>query len=167
MVTKKMTINIPSGLAARPAAILVQVASQYESSIYIECEEKKINGKTDTDVEREGIVYVDDKNGWYTYQKSLKIFEITKNTFRYYNSIHINQTITPLLQFDIRHVCNIKISTNKMLKLKYDKIVFAFVIYLDYSNNEFFEFGVDDLNIGVDFIKVLTLIMNYHEDMNN
>ena len=26
MVTKKMTINIPSGLAARPAAILVQVA---------------------------------------------------------------------------------------------------------------------------------------------
>ena len=46
MVTKKMTINIPSGLAARPAAILVQVASQYESSIYIECEEKKINAKS-------------------------------------------------------------------------------------------------------------------------
>jgi hypothetical protein len=55
-----------------------------------------------------------------------------------------------------------------MLKLKSDnKIVFAFVIYLDYSCNEFFEFGVDDLNIGVDFIKVLTLIMNYHEDINN
>ena len=46
MVTKKITINIPSGLAARPAAILVQVASQYESSIYIECEEKKINAKS-------------------------------------------------------------------------------------------------------------------------
>jgi len=38
-------------------------------------EEKKINGETDTDVEREGIVYVDDKNGNYAYQKSLKIFE--------------------------------------------------------------------------------------------
>lgn len=38
-------------------------------------DEKKINGETDTDVEREGIVYVDDKNGRYTYQKSLKIFE--------------------------------------------------------------------------------------------
>lgn len=38
-------------------------------------EEKKINGKTDTDVEREGIVYVDDKNGRYVYQKTLKIFE--------------------------------------------------------------------------------------------
>lgn len=46
MVTKKMTINIPSGLAARPAAILVQVASQYESSIYIECEAKRINAKS-------------------------------------------------------------------------------------------------------------------------
>ena len=46
MVTRKMTINIPSGLAARPAAILVQVASQYESSIYIECESKRINAKS-------------------------------------------------------------------------------------------------------------------------
>ena len=45
MVTKKITINIPNGLEARPAALLVQVASQYESSIYIECEEKKINAK--------------------------------------------------------------------------------------------------------------------------
>ncbi len=46
MVTKKMTIKIPNGLEARPAAILVQVASQYDSSIYIECEEKKINAKS-------------------------------------------------------------------------------------------------------------------------
>lgn len=37
--------------------------------------EKKINGETDTEEEREGIVYVDDKNGRYVYQKSLKIFE--------------------------------------------------------------------------------------------
>ena len=46
MVTKKITIKIPSGLDARPAALLVQVASQYESSIYIECEEKKNNAKS-------------------------------------------------------------------------------------------------------------------------
>lgn len=46
MVTKKITIKIPNGLDARPAALLVQVASQYESSIYIECEEKKINAKS-------------------------------------------------------------------------------------------------------------------------
>lgn len=37
--------------------------------------EKKINGKTDTDVDEDGVVYVDDKNGWYVYQKNLKIFE--------------------------------------------------------------------------------------------
>ena len=46
MTTKKMTINIPSGLEARPVAFLVQVASKFESSIYIECENKKVNAKS-------------------------------------------------------------------------------------------------------------------------
>lgn len=46
MVTKKMTIKIPTGLEARPVAVLVQIASQFESSIYIECEEKKVNAKS-------------------------------------------------------------------------------------------------------------------------
>lgn len=41
MVSKSMTINIPKGLEARPVALLVQVASQYESSIYVEIQEKK------------------------------------------------------------------------------------------------------------------------------
>ena len=48
-------------------------------------EEKKINGETDTEVEREGIVYVDDRNGRYVYQKSLKIFE--NAAFEYTNKI--------------------------------------------------------------------------------
>lgn len=46
MIAKEMTIKIPTGLEARPVALLVQVASQYESSIYIECEEKKVNAKS-------------------------------------------------------------------------------------------------------------------------
>lgn len=46
MVTKKISIKIPTGLEARPVALLVQVASQYESSIYVECEEKKVNAKS-------------------------------------------------------------------------------------------------------------------------
>lgn len=46
MTTRKITINIPSGLEARPVALLVQVASKFESSIYIECEEKKVNAKS-------------------------------------------------------------------------------------------------------------------------
>ena len=48
-------------------------------------EEKKINGETDTDIAGEGIVYVDDKNGRYTYQKSIKIFE--NAAFEYTNKI--------------------------------------------------------------------------------
>ena len=46
MVSKSMTITIPKGLEARPVALLVQVASQYESSIYVEIQEKKVNAKS-------------------------------------------------------------------------------------------------------------------------
>ena len=46
MVSKSMSINIPKGLEARPVALLVQVASQYESSIYVEIQEKKVNAKS-------------------------------------------------------------------------------------------------------------------------
>ena len=46
MTTKQILINIPTGLEARPVAVLVQVASKFESSIYIECEEKKVNAKS-------------------------------------------------------------------------------------------------------------------------
>jgi len=46
MMTKKITIKIPNGLEARPVAVLVQVASQYESRIYVECEDKKVNAKS-------------------------------------------------------------------------------------------------------------------------
>ena len=46
MISKSMTINIKKGLEARPVALLVQVASQYESSIYVEIQEKKVNAKS-------------------------------------------------------------------------------------------------------------------------
>jgi len=49
--------------------------------------EKKINGNDEegTKVEREGIVYVDDKEGRYVYLKKLKIFE--NAAFEYTNKI--------------------------------------------------------------------------------
>ncbi len=47
--------------------------------------ERKINGETNTDIDREGIVYVDDKNGRYVYQKNLRIFE--NATFEYTTKI--------------------------------------------------------------------------------
>lgn len=46
MIKKEITIQIPNGLEARPVALLVQVASQYKSTIYVESEEKKVNAKS-------------------------------------------------------------------------------------------------------------------------
>ena len=46
MITKTMTIHLQSGLEARPVALLVQIASQYESQIYVENGTKKINAKS-------------------------------------------------------------------------------------------------------------------------
>ena len=34
------------GMEARPVALLVQVASQFESNIYVEVEDKKVNAKS-------------------------------------------------------------------------------------------------------------------------
>ena len=41
MIKKSMTIQLQSGLEARPVALLVQVASQHECSIYVEAANKK------------------------------------------------------------------------------------------------------------------------------
>lgn len=46
MVKKTVTVELASGLEARPVAMLVQVASQYESSIYVEIDSKKVNAKS-------------------------------------------------------------------------------------------------------------------------
>lgn len=46
MTKRDMTIKLASGLEARPVAMLVQVASQYESSIYIETDNKRVNAKS-------------------------------------------------------------------------------------------------------------------------
>ena len=46
MVTKNMTIESKTGLEARPVAVFVQIASQFESSIYVEHDSKKVNAKS-------------------------------------------------------------------------------------------------------------------------
>lgn len=46
MTEKSITIQLTEGLQARPVAMLVQVASQHESSVYIEAEGKKVNAKS-------------------------------------------------------------------------------------------------------------------------
>ena len=46
MITKTIPVGIPAGLEAHPVAMLVQVASQYESGIYIEDGSRKVNAKS-------------------------------------------------------------------------------------------------------------------------
>ena len=47
MVAKEIEIKLAGGLEARPVAMLVQVASQYESSVYIQTNEnKRVNAKS-------------------------------------------------------------------------------------------------------------------------
>ena len=46
MIKKPITIRISNGLEARPVAMLVQVASQYESEIYVESGKRKVNAKS-------------------------------------------------------------------------------------------------------------------------
>ncbi len=46
MIEKSIEIQLTSGLEARPVAVLVQVASQFESSVYLESEGRKVNAKS-------------------------------------------------------------------------------------------------------------------------
>ena len=46
MTEKKIMVKIASGLEARPVALFVQVASQFQSSIYVAMQNKKVNAKS-------------------------------------------------------------------------------------------------------------------------
>ena len=46
MLKKTITIRLENGLEARPVAMLVQIASQYDSSVYVEVKNKKVNAKS-------------------------------------------------------------------------------------------------------------------------
>ena len=46
MIKKPITVNLSTGLEARPVAQLVQVASQFNSEIYVEVGEKNVNAKS-------------------------------------------------------------------------------------------------------------------------
>lgn len=46
MISKEVTIKNRAGIHARPAALLVQTANEFESQIYFEKENNRINGKS-------------------------------------------------------------------------------------------------------------------------
>lgn len=46
MTEKKIKVKIASGLEARPVALFVQAASQFQSSVYVKVNEKRVNAKS-------------------------------------------------------------------------------------------------------------------------
>lgn len=46
MTQKAIQIKLETGLEARPVAMLVQVASQFESTVYINGDDRKVNAKS-------------------------------------------------------------------------------------------------------------------------
>ena len=46
MTKRTVTIELDSGLEARPIAMLVQLASSFESQIYVHSDSKKVNAKS-------------------------------------------------------------------------------------------------------------------------
>ena len=46
MIQKSIQIKLETGLEARPVAMLVQVASQFESTVYIHADNRKVNAKS-------------------------------------------------------------------------------------------------------------------------
>ena len=46
MIKRPITVQISNGLEARPVAMLVQVASQFESRIQVESGQKVVNAKS-------------------------------------------------------------------------------------------------------------------------
>ena len=55
MLSKKLTINNPSGLHLRPAGVLSQAAMKFKSDIKIVCGEKEITAKSVLNVMAAGI----------------------------------------------------------------------------------------------------------------
>lgn len=56
MTTKDITIEVKQGTDTSPVAKCVQVASQFESKIYVEYETKKVNAKSIMGMMALGIV---------------------------------------------------------------------------------------------------------------
>ena len=101
------------------------------------------------------------------FKLSKRYFQITKNCFRYYNSLeNVQKEEKPLVQFDIRHIKDLQIIENDFLgeyKIDNKDIEMVFCIYLN-QNNDFFVFAVNNENFGKSVFNVLNLLKNYYED---
>ena len=99
-----------------------------------------------------------------------RYFQLKKNCFRYFNNVQLARynTDKPLVQFDIRHIKDLKIIDKKIFE-EYDlnnkKIEFCFSVFLN-QNSDFFVFILDNENFGNSLFSFMNLLKNYYEDKN-
>ncbi len=46
MIRRELTVQLESALDTRPVALLVQTASQFDSDVYLEVENRRVNAKS-------------------------------------------------------------------------------------------------------------------------
>ena len=123
----------------------------------------------------DGVIYKVVDNTINNTGKIFKImeryFQVKKNCFRYFNNIQLARynSDKPLVQFDIRHIKELKIIDNKIFdeyNLKGKKIEFSFAIFLN-QNSDFFVFILDNKIFGNSLFCLMNLLKNYYEDKNN
>ena len=56
MTKREITVRLDGGLETRPVALLVQMASQFQSEVYVESENRRVNAKSLLGVLSLGIV---------------------------------------------------------------------------------------------------------------
>ena len=56
MCVSEVTVQNQIGLHARPATFFIQTASKYKSTIWVECDDRRVNGKSLLGVLSLGIV---------------------------------------------------------------------------------------------------------------
>ena len=46
MISRELTLRIPTDMDSHPAALIVQLACQFSSNVYVEVGDKKVNAKS-------------------------------------------------------------------------------------------------------------------------
>ena len=135
----------------------------------------KLENISTSEILFDGVIYKVVDNSINNSDKKFKImeryFQIKKNCFRYFNNIQLARynSDKPLVQFDIRHIKELKLIDNKIFdeyNLIGKKIEFSFVIFLN-QNSDFFVFVLNNENFGNSLFSLMNLLKNYYEDRNN
>ena len=135
----------------------------------------KLENITTSQILFDGIIYkvVDNcsNNSNKKFKMMERYFQLKKNCFKYYNNIQLaryNQE-KPLVQFDIRHIQDLKIIDKKIFdeyNLSRNKIEYSFAVFLN-QNSDFFVFVLDNENFGNSIFGLMNLLKNYYEDKKN